>query len=75
MVVYILILRSVDKIVIAQDSFGEFVNDVCPGAYQSMTRVDFAAIDQSSIRPLGVYGSKLEIVRFLREKELISDDV
>jgi hypothetical protein len=55
----------VDKIIIAQDSLREFINTLCPGAYVSLTKVDFKALDRLTIKPLGVYGSKQEIVRFL----------
>ena len=64
---------SVDKIVIAQESFGRFVNDICPNAYQAMTRVDFQALDDVSIKPLGLYGSRSEITRFLQDKGLIGE--
>ncbi|KAH8830109.1 hypothetical protein DL96DRAFT_1706949 [Flagelloscypha sp. PMI_526] len=37
----------VDKIIIAQDSLAAFVNDLCPGAYTSITKVDFKALDQN----------------------------
>ena len=37
-----------------------------PGAYASITRVDFKTLDRLAIKPLGVYGSKDEIVRLLR---------
>ncbi|THG94479.1 hypothetical protein EW026_g7001 [Hermanssonia centrifuga] len=57
----------IDKIIIAQESFGRFVNDICPGAYQSMTQVKFDALDALSIKPLGIYGSKEEIARYLRD--------
>ncbi|KAI0250873.1 hypothetical protein BJV78DRAFT_1393001 [Lactifluus subvellereus] len=56
----------VDKIVIAQDSLQRFINAVAPKAYTSITKVDFKTLDQFMIKPLGVYGSKSEIVRLLR---------
>lgn len=37
-----------------------------PGAYASITRVDFNTLDRLAIKPLGVYGSKNEIVRLLQ---------
>ena len=37
-----------------------------PGAYASITRVDFKTLDRLAIKPLGVYGSKDEIVRLMR---------
>ncbi|KAJ3555967.1 hypothetical protein NM688_g2284 [Phlebia brevispora] len=65
----------VDKIIIAQESFGRFANDICPGSYQSMTHVKFSDLDKFSIKPLGIYGSKEEIVRFLKDLDVIDEDV
>ena len=58
---------AVDKIIISQNSLEEFINSICPGAYSSMTKVNFEALDDFVIKPVGVYGSKEEIVRFLFE--------
>ncbi|KAG8215603.1 hypothetical protein J3R82DRAFT_7468 [Butyriboletus roseoflavus] len=55
----------VDKIIISQNSLEAFINNVCPGAYVSMTRVNFRVLDNFAIKPVGVYGSKVELVRFL----------
>ncbi|OCH90958.1 hypothetical protein OBBRIDRAFT_792770 [Obba rivulosa] len=55
----------VDKVVIAQEHLGRLMNDLSPGVYSSMTKVDFNAFDKVSLRPRGIYGSKSEIVRFL----------
>ena len=55
----------VDKVVIAQESLQRFVNVMSPGAYASVTKVDFKNLDRLMIKPLGVYGSKDEIVRLL----------
>ncbi|KAK0189051.1 hypothetical protein F5146DRAFT_693680 [Armillaria mellea] len=55
----------VDKIIIAQDSLKLFVNDKSPGAYVSLTKVDFNVLDRFAVKPVGVYGSKEEIVRFI----------
>jgi hypothetical protein len=37
-----------------------------PGAYASITKVDFKILDRLSIKPLGIYGCKDEIVRLLQ---------
>ena len=66
---------AVDKIIIAQESFGKFVNNMCPGAYQSMTHVDFQALDQLNLRPVGVYGSKSELVRYFSNLDMVDDDL
>ncbi|KAF8216790.1 hypothetical protein K438DRAFT_1797846 [Mycena galopus ATCC 62051] len=55
----------VNKIIIAQDSLKAFINELSPGAYFSLTRVDFKTLDQLLIKPAGLYGSKTEIVAFL----------
>ncbi|KAI9455142.1 hypothetical protein BJY52DRAFT_1122187 [Lactarius psammicola] len=64
----------VDKIVIAQQSLQEFVNALSPGAYSSITNVKFKILDNVVLKPLGIYGSKEEIVRFLCEIKAIDDN-
>ena len=65
----------VDKIIISQDSLGQFINSVLPGAYSSMTKVNFQALDQLPVKPLGVYGSRLEIIKFLLDIKMIDEHV
>ena len=65
---------TVDKIVIAQDSLQRFINAISPGAYASITKVDFKMLDRFMIKPLGVYGSKLEIVKLLRSLGAVDDN-
>ncbi|KAI0723139.1 hypothetical protein C8Q76DRAFT_691676 [Earliella scabrosa] len=61
----------VDKIIIEQDSLGRLINELRPSAYTSITKVDFSALDDVDVRPIGVYGSKSAIVDFLRRKEAL----
>ncbi|KAF9239497.1 hypothetical protein BU15DRAFT_88041 [Melanogaster broomeanus] len=63
----------VDKIIIAQESLKDFVNGICPGAYASLTKVDFKALDKYQVKPVGIYGSKEEIVRFLSNFGILDD--
>lgn len=63
----------VDKIVIAQESLQEFINTLSPGAYSSITEVDFKLLDNVVLKPFGIYGSKEEIVRFLSEIKAVDD--
>lgn len=60
-------LVPVDKIIISQDSLGRLMNDIAPGSYSSITKVDFAALDDVLVNPVGIYGSKSEIIRFLHD--------
>ncbi|KAI0250862.1 hypothetical protein BJV78DRAFT_1127282, partial [Lactifluus subvellereus] len=62
-----------DKIVVAQESLQAFVNALSPGAYSSITKVNFRLLDNCLLKPIGVYGSKEEIVRFLREIRAVDD--
>jgi hypothetical protein len=64
----------VDKIIISQDSLGRFIDDVAPGAYTSMTKIDFEFLDRLRLRPVGVYGSRSELLRFMQANSAIDDD-
>ncbi|KAI0052043.1 hypothetical protein FA95DRAFT_1618925 [Auriscalpium vulgare] len=63
----------VNKIIIAQNTLQNFVNTLAPGAYSSLTKVNFKALDQLVIKPIGIYGSKEELVRFLVSISAIDD--
>jgi hypothetical protein len=65
----------VDKVIIAQDSLKRFINAICPGSYASLTKVDFKALDRFMIKPLGIYGAKVEILRFLRSLNAVNEDM
>lgn len=65
----------VEKVIIARDSLEHFINTMCPGAYTSITKVDFKALDRLIVKPLGVYGSKSEIVRMLQSIGAVEDDI
>ncbi|KAH9059756.1 hypothetical protein EDB87DRAFT_1562790 [Lactarius vividus] len=64
----------VDKIVIAQQSLQGFINALSPGAYSSITKVNFKVLDNFVLKPFGIYGSKEEIVRFLCEIKAVDDN-
>ncbi|KAI9455075.1 hypothetical protein BJY52DRAFT_684576 [Lactarius psammicola] len=63
----------VDKIVVAQQSLQKFINALSPGAYSSITKVNFKILDNVVLKPFGIYGSKEEIVRFLLEIKAVDD--
>ncbi|KAG1886619.1 hypothetical protein F4604DRAFT_1278700 [Suillus subluteus] len=65
----------VDKVIIAQDSLRAFINSVCPGTYVSMTKVNFSALDRFVVKPVGVYGSKSEIVRLLSSLGVVDEEI
>ncbi|KAH9171607.1 hypothetical protein EDB89DRAFT_1906886 [Lactarius sanguifluus] len=41
------------------------------GAYSSITKINFKTLDYFLLKPIGVYGSREEIVRFLREMDAV----
>ncbi|KAF7370371.1 VWFA domain-containing protein [Mycena sanguinolenta] len=55
----------VNKIIISRESLKAFINELSPGAYVSLTKVDFKTLDDLSLKPVGLYGSRTEIVAFL----------
>ena len=79
----------VDKVIIPQNSLRDLINVLSPGAFEEMTRVpsvpsaaspishdpqiNFASLDAILLKPLGVYGSKSELVRLLLEINAIDD--
>ncbi|TFY70647.1 hypothetical protein EVG20_g2357 [Dentipellis fragilis] len=65
----------VAKIVISQDSLRDFVESLYPGAYASLTKVDFKALDQLNVRPVGIYGIREEIAGFLVSIGAIDENV
>ncbi|KAI9443933.1 hypothetical protein H4582DRAFT_2125919, partial [Lactarius indigo] len=65
----------VDKIVIAQEPLQRFINAMSPGAYASITKVDFKTLDQLSIKPIGIYGCKDEIVRLLQSLGAVNEEL
>jgi hypothetical protein len=56
---------QVDKIVIDNIGVRAFVNNLHPDTYQTVSSVDYAALDAQRLQLVGIYGSKDEIVRFL----------
>jgi hypothetical protein len=73
-VLRVLIDFTVDKIIIAQESLGSFMVELEPKAYHSITKVDFGLLDELTIQPIGVYGSKSKIVEFLKTKVALDDE-
>ena len=56
-----------EKVIIDQESLKRFVNEVSPRAYVSLTRTEFRALNNASIKPVGVYGSRERIVDLFLE--------
>ncbi|KAH9056505.1 hypothetical protein EDB87DRAFT_1219540 [Lactarius vividus] len=63
----------VDKVIVAQDSLQRFINAISPGAYASITRIDFKTLDRLAIKPLGIYGCKDEIVRLFQSLGVVDE--
>jgi hypothetical protein len=40
----------------------------------SLAKIDFKALDKLMVKPIGVYGSKAEIVRFLTSIGVINEE-
>jgi hypothetical protein len=57
--------------VVAQESLQAFINELSPGAYSSITKVNFRILDDLLLKPIGVYGSKEEIVRLLCKMDAV----
>ncbi|KAG8923539.1 hypothetical protein FRC02_011067 [Tulasnella sp. 418] len=65
----------VDKVIIDQDSLGELMNTIVPRSYSSLSKIRFGALDQTSIQPVGIYGSKSQIVRLLQQLNCVDHEI
>ncbi|KAF8607202.1 hypothetical protein BDV93DRAFT_467878 [Ceratobasidium sp. AG-I] len=63
----------VEKVIIDQYSLGLLLNKLMPGSYESVSRINFKALDELTIKPKGVYGSKSEIAKFLQSIHCIDE--
>jgi hypothetical protein len=61
--------------VVAQESLQAFINELSPGAYSSITKVNFRILDDLLLKPIGVYGSKEELVRLLCEMDAVDAEM
>ena len=56
-----------EKITIDDESLKRFINKISPGACISLTRIDFRSLDNTRVKPVGVYGSRERIVDLFLE--------
>ncbi|KAB5590852.1 hypothetical protein CTheo_5695 [Ceratobasidium theobromae] len=64
----------VEKVLIDQNSLRRLLNTLLPNSYVSVSKIDFKALDKLTIKPLGIYGSKPEIIKFLRDIKCLDDE-
>ncbi|CAE6455357.1 unnamed protein product [Rhizoctonia solani] len=64
----------VEKVVIDQISLHRVLNIVQPGSYDSVSKINFKALDNLAIKPTGVYGNRSEIVKFLRQAQYLDEN-
>ncbi|KAH7337487.1 hypothetical protein B0J17DRAFT_663174 [Rhizoctonia solani] len=63
----------VEKTVIDQLSLQRLLNTIRPGSCPSTTEIHFQDLDNLSIKPLGVYGDRHEILSFLHRVGCLDD--
>ncbi|KAG8793624.1 hypothetical protein FRC12_002184 [Ceratobasidium sp. 428] len=61
------------KVIIDQASLGRLLNRFLPGSYVSASKIDLTALNKLTIKPLGLYGSEPEIIKFLQGVQCLSD--
>lgn len=54
---------------------GDAMNAIRDGSYKTISKIDFAALDTISIKPVGVYGSKSAIIQFLLDAGVIDESM
>ncbi|KDN46509.1 hypothetical protein RSAG8_04162, partial [Rhizoctonia solani AG-8 WAC10335] len=63
----------VEKVVIDQLSLRRLLNIVQPGSYDSVSRINFRALDRLSFKPIGVYGIRSELIGFLQQTQYLDE--
>ncbi|KEP46676.1 putative cytochrome P450 family protein, partial [Rhizoctonia solani 123E] len=63
----------VEKVVIDQISLHRVLNIVQPGSYDSVSKINFKALDNLVIKPTGLYGNRSEIVKYLRQAQYLDE--
>ncbi|KAG9125288.1 hypothetical protein FRC07_008232 [Ceratobasidium sp. 392] len=61
------------KIAIDQASLRGLLNGLLPGCDESISKIDLKALDKLNVKPLGLYGSKSEIIKFLQGVQCLSE--
>ncbi|KDN38013.1 hypothetical protein RSAG8_09786, partial [Rhizoctonia solani AG-8 WAC10335] len=64
----------VEKVLIDQHSLHRLLNIVRPGSYDSVSRINFKELDKLSVKPIGLYGNQLEIIKFLQQAQFLDDN-
>ncbi|KAG9092892.1 hypothetical protein FS749_015351 [Ceratobasidium sp. UAMH 11750] len=64
----------VEKMIIDQHSLHRLLNTMSPGSYELAWKINFKLLDQLAIKPIGVYGCKPEIIKFLRGVECLNEE-
>lgn len=64
----------VEKVVIDQQSLGSLLNRMSPGSYRSISSIDFKMLDKLRIKPIGMYGSRSEMAKFLQSIQLVDEE-
>lgn len=65
----------VEKVIIDQESLGHLLNKLMPGSFRSISNINFKSLDAITVKPKGVYGSRLEIAKFLLARGIIDASV
>ncbi|CAE6448596.1 unnamed protein product, partial [Rhizoctonia solani] len=63
----------VEKVVIDQTSLHRVLNIIQPGSYDSVSKINFKALDRLSIKPTGIYGNRSETVNFLSDVQYLDE--
>ncbi|KIO18759.1 hypothetical protein M407DRAFT_31571 [Tulasnella calospora MUT 4182] len=64
-----------ETIITDHDSMGAAMNTLRGGSYKTISKIDFAALDGVSIKPVGLYGSKSALTETLMMLEVVGESL
>ncbi|CAG8468479.1 4455_t:CDS:2, partial [Acaulospora morrowiae] len=66
---------AVENIIVSQEFLKKLCNDMIPGSYESISKVDYASLNTKSLGFIGIYGRYEVIARYFLQKNVIDEEI
>lgn len=64
-----------DKIIISQSDVKRLCDDIIPGSFRSISKIDYEKLNSRQIHLIGIYGRNSLIAKLLLDKGIIDDEM
>ncbi|CAG8543055.1 1278_t:CDS:2, partial [Acaulospora morrowiae] len=66
---------AVEKIIVSQEFLKKLCNDMVPGSFESISKVNYASLNTKSLGFIGIYGRCEVIAKYLLQKNVIDKEI